>query len=249
VLAGAVGRDLFFGGDRLELRGAVGRNVEARWRVERLALRDGARIGGDVDAWLVGPEKLERAPGAQVAGEVRPHEVESARERYLDVFRNPWFWALHAVGFVAAFLFGLLVYRVAPRLLAFDVSTAREFFGALGQGFVVLVVTPIALALVALTLIGIPIAVLGFFALVTAIYLAEIVVSSAVGRWLVPPRTPSLFDFGRSLLAGLAAVLVAEHIPFVGVPVTAIVLLVGLGALAARARLALGARPLLADPL
>jgi len=248
ALAGAVGRDVFFGGDRLELRGAVGRNVEARWRVERLALRDGARIGGDVDAWLAKPEALERARGAQVAGEVRPHEVKSARDRYLDVYRDPWFWTLHAVGFVAAFLFGLLVYRLAPRLLAFEVSTAREFFGALGQGFIVLVVTPVALALLALTLVGIPIAVLGFFALVSSLYLAEIVVSCAVGRWLAPPRTPGLFDFGRSLLAGLAAVVVAEHVPFVGVPVTAIVLLVGLGALAARARAAVGGpRPLLAD--
>jgi cytoskeletal protein CcmA (bactofilin family) len=247
VLAGAVGRDVFFGGERLELRGAVGRNVEARWRVERLALRDGARIGGDLDAWLARPEALERAPGAQVAGAVRPHEVESARQRYLDIYRDPWFWTLHAVGFVAAFLFGLLVYRLAPRLLAFDVSTAREFFGALGRGFVVLVVTPVALALLALTLVGIPIAVLGFFALLTSIYLAEIVVACAVGRWLAPPKTPSLFDFGRSLLVGLAALVVAEHIPFVGVPVTAVALLVGLGAVAARARAALGARPLLAD--
>ena len=247
VLAGAVGRDVFFGGDRLELRGAVGRDVEARWRVERLALRDGARIGGDVDAWLLKPEALERAPGAQVAGEVRPHEAESARQRYLDIYRDPWFWGLHAVGFVAAFLFGLLVYRIAPRLLAFDISTAREFFGALGQGFVVLVVAPVALAIVALTLVGIPIAVLGFFALLTAIYLAEIVVACAVGRWLAPPRTPSLFDFGRSLLAGLAALFVAEHVPFVGVPVTAIALLVGLGALAARARVML--RPALANSL
>ncbi|HVN37397.1 MAG TPA: hypothetical protein VMW19_04390 [Myxococcota bacterium] len=246
-LEGTVGRDVFFGGNRLELRGTVGRNVEARWRVERLALRDGARIGGDIDAWLASPENLERSPGAQVAGAVRPHEVESAGQRYLDIYRDPWFWTLHAVGFVAAFLFGLLVYRLAPRLLAFEVATAREFFGALGQGFVVLVVTPVALALVALTLVGIPIALLGFFALLTAIYLAEIVVASAVGRWLAPPRTPSLFDFGRSLLAGLAVVVVAEHVPFVGVPVTAIVLLVGLGALAARARASLGPRPLLAD--
>jgi hypothetical protein len=65
------------------------------------------------------------------------------------------------------------------------------------------------------------------------------VVASAVGRWLLPPRGDGVFAFGRSLLVGLALVVVAEHIPFVGVAIFAVVMLVGLGVLAARARDAL----------
>jgi cytoskeletal protein CcmA (bactofilin family) len=239
VLAGKVGRDVFFGGDRLELRGEVGRHVEGRWKLDHAALLDSARIGGDVDLWLGDPENLEHAPGAQIAGELRTHEPTRAHEGYLSWYRKPHIWAFHAVGFVAAFLAGLLVYALAPRLLDFDVRTARQFFGALGMGFIALVATPFALALVALTLVGIPIALFGGFAWVAAIYLAEIVVASAIGRWLLPQRGDGVFAFGRSLLAGLAVVLLATHIPFVGPAILAVVILVGLGALAARARDAL----------
>ena len=236
VLAGKIGRDVFFGGERLEVRGEIGRNLEGRWDLEHVALLETARVGGNVDVWISEPERLEHAPAAQIAGEVRTHEVSRAHRHFMDAWRDPWVWALHAVGFVAAFLMGLLVYALAPRLLDFEVRTAREFFGALGMGFVALVATPVALVLVALTLVGVPIALLGGVAWLLALYLAEIVVASAVGRWLLPPRNAGIFAFGRSLLLGLAIVVVAQHIPFVGVPVFAVVTLVGLGVLAARAR-------------
>lgn len=239
VLAGHVGRDVFFGGERLELRGDVGRNVEGRWDLEHVALLDTAQIGGNVDLWLGDPKILEQAPGARIGGELRTHDVPRSHRSYFDRYRQPWVWALHAVGLVAAFLTGLLVYTLAPRLLAFDVRTARQFFGALGMGFIALVATPFALVLVALTLVGIPIALLAGVAWLAAIYLAEIVVASAVGRWLLPPRGDGHFDFGRSLLLGLVVVTLAQHIPFIGVPIFAVTTLVGLGVLAARARDAL----------
>jgi cytoskeletal protein CcmA (bactofilin family) len=236
VLAGHVGRDVFFGGDRFEARGEIGRNVEARWNLDNVAILDSARIGGDVDIWISDPKALEHAQGAQIGGELRTHEPRRTHRSVLDRYRQPWVWALHAVGLVAAFLTGLLVYALAPRLLDFDVRTARQFFGALGMGFIALVATPFALLLVALTLVGIPIALLGGVTWVAAIYLAEIVVASAVGRWLLPPRGDGLFAFGRTLLLGLVVVTLAQHIPFVGVPILAITTLVGLGVLAARAR-------------
>ncbi len=239
ALAGRVERDVFVAGDRVEVRGEIGRDLAARWGAERVTLLDAARIGGDVDAWLHDPAQLERAAGARVAGEVRTHERESARDHYLAAFRSPRFWAFHAWFFVAAFLFGLLVHAFAPWLLELQISTTRQLFSTLGMGFVALVVTPIALLLLVLTLIGIPVAILGLFAFLVAFYLAEIVVAAWIGRWLLPPRTASTFSFGRTLLVGLAVVVAAEHIPFVGVPVWSVVVLIGFGSLATRARRAL----------
>jgi hypothetical protein len=228
-----------FAGDRLELRGEIGRNVVARWGAEHVSVEGSARVGGDLDAWLDDPKDLVVAAGAQVAGEVRTHEREDARAHYLAAYRRPLFWAVHAVGFAAIFVFGLLVHALAPRLLDSEITTARQLFAALGMGFVALVVTPLAVVLLALTLVGIPIALLTLVTWLTAIYLAEVVVAFAVGRWLLPPRDAGFFAFGRTLLLGLAIVAVAEHIPFVGVPLFSLVVLVGLGVLAARARAAL----------
>jgi cytoskeletal protein CcmA (bactofilin family) len=236
LLAGRVARDVITAGDRLELRGEVGRNLMARWHVDRITLHDAARIGGDVDAWLESPDDLVRAPGAQVKGELRTHEAESARDHYLAVYRDPVFWALHAVGFVAAFLFGLLVHHLAPRLLDLELRGAGSLFATLGLGFAALIATPLALLLLALTLVGIPIALLGFGAWLSAFYLAEIVVAAALGRRMLPPRDASTWAFGRTLLVGLFVLVVAQHIPFVGIPIWSISVLVGLGALTAQAR-------------
>jgi cytoskeletal protein CcmA (bactofilin family) len=247
ALAGRVARDVFYAGERLELRGEVGRNVTARWGIDRVTLLDAARIGGDIDAWLNEPADLERAPGAQVAGEVRTHESATAREHYMDAWKNPTVWALHAVGLVAAFLFGLLIHILAPGLLHADLSTTRQLFSALGWGFVALLLTPLALLALALTLVGIPIAAFGFFAYVTAVYLAEIVIAAWLGRLIWPPNDASLLGFARALGVGLVVVVAAEHVPFVGVPIWSVVVLLGLGVLASRARTAiLGERGALA---
>ena len=65
---GEIGRDVFFTGRWLEIRGPVGNNVEVH-RAERLSLRDGARIGGDVVAVLEADE-IEIAAGAKLIGVV-----------------------------------------------------------------------------------------------------------------------------------------------------------------------------------
>ncbi len=241
VLAGRVGRDLLFAGPRLEIRGEIARHVLARWRIERLTLLDPARVGGDVEAWVDPPERLERASGARVAGAVRVHAPETAHDAYWAAVRSPWVWAVHAVGLAAAFVFGLIVHALAPALLELRLATARDLFVALGTGFAALVVTPIALLLLALTLVGLPLALLGSFGYLTALYLAEIVTAAALGRWILPPRGGGTWAFGRALLVGLAVLVVVEHLPYVGVPVFCVAVLIGLGGLATRARHALAA--------
>jgi hypothetical protein len=242
-LGGRIGRDVFYVGDRLEVRGEIARSLTARWGLDRLTLLDAARIGGDVDAWVEDPAHVERAAGAQVGGEVRTHEPESAREHYLAAYRDPAVWGFHALFVVASFLFGLLVHAIAPNVLHAELSTTREFFAALGWGFVALVVTPIVLVALALTLVGIPIAAFGFFTYVTSIYLAEIVVAVWVGRLIWPARDASWGAFARVLAVGLVLVVLAEHIPFVGVPIWCLAVLVGLGSLALRARDAVMGEP------
>jgi cytoskeletal protein CcmA (bactofilin family) len=235
TLDGMVGRDVIFGGDRLEIAAVVGRHVDARW-VESLRLRDGARVAGNVDAHLPEGDEVDRAPGATVSGEVRVLPRESRHERYFAHYAEPAFYLMHALAFVAAFVFGILLYALVPGLFEARVHTSREFFRALGLGFVALVVPPIAILAVALTVIGIPAAVLSLFVYVTALYTAEIVVGTWLGRTLLPPRDDSMYALGRSLLAGLAILVVLEHIPFLGPPISVIALLMGLGLLVERAR-------------
>jgi len=228
IVGGRVGRDVFFGGEKLELRSEVGRHVQSPW-AEGVALRDGARIGGDVNLGLRSEEQLERAPGAEVAGEVDVSPLDGMKEHYLDMYRDPGFWLLHGIMMVAAFVFGLLLRLLVPVIFEGELTTSPEFFRSLGYGLAVIVVTPLAIVALALTVVGIPVAVLTLFTYIVLFYSAEIVASAWIGRLLWAPTDESLFAFGRSFFVGLAALTVTSHIPFVGLPIAIVATLIGAG--------------------
>jgi cytoskeletal protein CcmA (bactofilin family) len=235
IVGGPVGRDLVFAGDRLEVRSEVGRNVDVRW-AERVSLRDGARIAGTLQAALPSESDLERAPGAQVGGEVTFHPRQGMKEHYLAHYREPGFYLLHALGLVAAFLFGLLLRWLWPPLFEGELHTGAQFFRNLGLGFLAIVATPVAIVVAALTVVGIPIAVLALFVFLVALYSGEIAAGAWLGRLLLPPADASLQGFARSLFAGLAVLTVVGHLPFLGPAVMIVTTLLGVGFLVERAR-------------
>ncbi len=241
VIDGEIGRDVVFAGDWLELRGNVGRNVEVLWS-ERVSLLDGTRIAGSVNARLPGGSDVERAPDTEVGGGVQVSERQAMRERYLDHYRDPRFYLYHVLQLAGAFLFGLVIHRLFPWLLGDETPSGGRFFRLVGIGFAALVATPVAIVVAGLTVVGIPLAVAGLFAYVTALYTATVAVGAMVGQSLVPPRDPGTFGFGLSLLAGLAIVFVAIHVPFLGPAVFAVVLLLGLGVLFERGRALISSR-------
>jgi cytoskeletal protein CcmA (bactofilin family) len=239
VAEGSVARDLYVNGDRLDLRGAVGRHVGSHW-LKELTLRDGARVGGNVDVRLPQGHAIDRAPGARVEGEVNAGVLESPREHYLDHYRSGRFYAYHLLFFTAAFVFGLIVYRIAPAIFRGAIASGSHLLRTLATGFVVLVVMPIAMIASALTIIGIPAAIAALFAYILGLYTADLVVGAWLGRMLVPPADDSLFEFGKSLAAGLAILTAVSVVPFLGPPAGVVALLLGLGLLTERARGALG---------
>jgi hypothetical protein len=100
----------------------------------------------------------------------------------------------------------------------------------------VLLVAPIALLIAGLTLIGLPIALIGGALYLTALYLSGVVVAALIGVSLVRPRSEGLRDFGVALLVGGLILTVAMQIPVLGAILRLVVVLVGLGLLTDRAR-------------
>jgi hypothetical protein len=238
VVEGAVGRDLYMNGDRLDVRGEVGRNVRSHW-LEQIVLRDGANVNGDVDVRLVQGSAVERAPGARVGGEVRAAEVARPHEHYLDHYRSWRFYAVTLLWFTAAFLFGLIAHWLAPAVFRNRIANGPELLRALATGFVVLVVAPVAIVAAALTIVGIPVALAALFLYLVALYTADLVVGAWLGGLLAPRASDSPLAFGRSLAVGLAVLTAVTLVPFLGPAVSVVVMLLGLGLLAARAREAL----------
>ena len=104
------------------------------------------------------------------------------------------------------------------------------------MGFLVLVATPIALLLIGITLLGIPLALIGLAVFLISLYVSGILIAALVGTQISKPRAETWRSFGIALLVGLAIVIVATALPFVGLPVRFVVVLTGLGLLAERVR-------------
>jgi cytoskeletal protein CcmA (bactofilin family) len=228
-IEGEVHRDLLTGGEHVEIRGSVGRDFET-W-AKRAKLLPTARIAGDVVAHVRDESHLEIAEAALVGGETSIESFHSVRHGRLARYTRAAFYFWLLIRLCAAFVLGLLLYALLPGIFSVRLSSGGEFFRSLGVGFVVLVVTPIALLIAGLTLVGLPIAVIGGALYLTALYLAGIVVAALIGVSLVRPKSEGLRDFGVALLVGVLILTVATHIPFLGAMLRVVVVLVGLGLL------------------
>jgi hypothetical protein len=100
-------------------------------------------------------------------------------------------------------------------------------------------VMPVAMIAAALTIVGIPLAIAALFLYILVLYTADLAVGAWLGRLLVPPADESLFEFGKSLAAGLAILSAVALMPFLGPAAGVVALLLGLGLLAKRGRAAL----------
>jgi cytoskeletal protein CcmA (bactofilin family) len=233
---GATVRDVAFAGEWIELRGEIGRDLQV-FAADQVKLLDGARIGRDLRAKLAdGPEAVEQASGATVGGEIRVETGSMVHEHHLSHYLHPRFYLTAVVAAAAAFVFGLLMYLLDPRLFEADPPDARGFFRSLGIGFLVVLAGPVALLLVGLTVIGLPVAALGLYLLILALYGGYVLVAGLVGQRVLAPSGPGLGPFAPSLLVGVLILAALSVLPFVGSAVRIVAVLFGLGCLVDRVR-------------
>jgi cytoskeletal protein CcmA (bactofilin family) len=172
LMAGAVGEELLFAGEGLDLRGSVGRDVEAyvggggrvAWPAQvkldgapaapqvpsGLTVAQSARVAGSLS--YTSRESASLPPGA-VAGRVTFSEQPSgAAAAPTPVERGTWAWVLDlARRYAALLLVGLLLLWLAPRLTR-EVTGELESqpLASLGWGFISIFAIALAFLLVPL---------------------------------------------------------------------------------------------------
>ncbi|MGI9657376.1 MAG: zf-HC2 domain-containing protein [Gaiellaceae bacterium] len=232
-MEGRAGRDLTAVADGIEIRGSVVRNASTH--SGSLVVHEGARIAGNLDIHLEEGQDPEIADEASVGGEISRAPLDHAVDHHRSRWSNPGFYLGWFVFLCSAFLVGMAFHLVVPRIYSAHVSTAADFFRCLGLGFVGLVVTPIFLALCLVTVVGIPIGVIGFFAYLTSLFASAIVVAVLIGSALLgrdiegTDGSEGAYAFGASLFLGLVIVVVAANLPYLGGLVAVLVLLTGFG--------------------
>ncbi|WP_135823371.1 bactofilin family protein [Halorussus ruber] len=183
-----------------------------------------AVVGGD----FVYDGDLNRAEGAQIAGEVRQEPNVG-----LDLgFTGPLVpnWVGWIYGFLVNLALGAVALLVFPRFSSgiADRATADPLRST-GVGLLVFVGVPILVALLFISLVGIPLGLLGMLLYALLLWLGYVYGALAVGVWII--RKADTGDRWLALFVGLLLAALVGLVPILGGLVQFLVLLLGLGAL------------------
>ncbi|MFQ5777990.1 MAG: zf-HC2 domain-containing protein [Terriglobia bacterium] len=206
---GTVHRDVNAFAGMTSVRGTVRRHLTARTR--RLTLLAPAHVGGDLTAYCKKKDAVHIESGATVAGETKTI-LPLARAR-ASRFTRPGFYLWQGVWLAAAFLTGLLLHWLFPSLFALPPQSAGGVLRTAGIGFLALLAMFVGSLIAAVTIVGLPIGLLGLGMGLAGFYLAKIFVAAFLGQVLL---RPSAGQFALPLLVGLLIVFAAFHIPYLG---------------------------------
>ncbi len=223
TIQGRIGGDFDAYGAQVYLAGKVDGDVEIEG--EDIIIEPTAIIGGDLTT--VGENKPQIEPGAQILGETR-HEFPEKDERSGYTFASFLFdsWWYLAMLLAGATL--LIFFSPFTR----DVITAAEtqWAKALGLGFVFVVCLPIAAMILAVTIIGIPLAIIVLLGWLLLWYLSYAFTGLLVGEWVLRKlrrgRAPAKF---WALVLGLLIILLLGKIPILGIILQFVIIFLGFG--------------------
>lgn len=206
---GEVGGSLFGSGGTISLDGPVAGNAEMD--AGTLSVGKDANIGGDLK-YSAGAD-ASISSSAVVAGETVKEEppaetAEPAEERSLSKQIG---WKL--IWWVSNLLIGLLLVYLFPKCIK---GTGGAMFDKAGHSFLwgllILFVSPIVLVLLLVTVIGIPISILGFIAYGVGIYVASVFLGIALGNKMMPKMENPILP----MVVGVTVIYILKLIPFVG---------------------------------
>lgn len=213
-------------------------NGEVNTMVGNLILTPLAKINGNLTYWSDNPVQLQS--GGQVIGNTvqkqppQPvHETPQEKEVAKTVVTGfvGFFLFMKIIGFLSSLVIGLLWIRFFP-VYSKNVITklSQQPFRLLGIGFLAVIMIPITSVILGVTLIGIPLAILGGLIMAVLFYLSHLVVSLFTGD-LVFKKINKKVATGWTFILGLVIYSLISFIPLLGKLALFIAGLIAIGAL------------------
>jgi hypothetical protein len=185
---------------------SIGRNLTIRVdRSENARVDSGVTVGGRTDIRIPEP---------------RPSKYATAS-----------FYVWQTIWLAAAFLTGLVLFRLAPAFTRVDLDSGRSLMIAGGIGFLAIVAPPVAAIIAGISLVGLPLSLMTLALWLTAGYLAKIVIAGFLGRSLLANHGDPQPAKAAMLVAGLVPVFVGINLPYIGGVIEFFLVVLGLGAL------------------
>ena len=207
TLNGNVGRDLAVGSESAIITSEIGRDIKAG--SDNMKLTSTARVNGDIE--LVSKNNLSRDQGSVVEGEVTRSEPKDSKDDKAALFGLSLLACV--LIFLAMLLTALAIALLIPRIL--HAVTDQAFphpWAALGIGFLANLVIPIAVVLLAVTVLGIPLALLLVLLWILLGVMSGPFFAYYLGRLILRNSTSPLLI----MLVGAIVLLVVYFIPILG---------------------------------
>ena len=174
---GAVGGDILAGGDEIYLNGPISGNVKIK--ANKLTLGKNTVITGDLT--YSAKKEMTQEEGAVVRGEIKyePRPDTKSSVRILAVLGLGKLAALLACALVVGLIFRRYAREIVTRVTQSPLSE-------LGRGLIIVIVLPVLSVLLLITVVGIPLGIMGIVSFVAAMLfswiLAPILLGSIVYR-------------------------------------------------------------------
>lgn len=227
-VGGSVGRNVTVFGNRLTVSGKVLRDVTFSGRVA--AIQSSASIDGNLDVELPSEEDLLLDSVSSVAG-TTSIGVSDERQEESGSFWSFWPLLFSVLWLAAAFISGMLVFWALPAFRRQPLEDFRSILVSGGTGVVILIALPVAAAVFAATLIGLPVGLVTVVVWAVGLYLSKIVVAHYLGTALLRSKRQDMRSVALALSVGLVLVLVAVSLPYVGWVINGLLVILGLGAM------------------
>ncbi|QSG03082.1 bactofilin family protein [Natranaeroarchaeum sulfidigenes] len=215
-----VGGSVSIAAGSVTIDGTVQGDVEAGSGT--ITLGSSAVIDGDLSY----AGELDTQPGAEVGGETtRDPGTAIGPAEYPEGLE----WAIAAYALLLNMLLGAILLALGPRFsLAVSDRFRESTLSSAGVGLLAIIVVPIVLGLLVLSVLGIPIALVGFLLFAVFLWIATVYGRFAVGMWLL--SVASARNRWLGLIIGLPLVALVAQLPYVGSLIAGLVTLVGVGA-------------------
>ena len=240
-----INRDLVFAGSKIDIDAPISEEITG-WAT-RVTIRD--IIGGDVE---IGVDRLTVASTAEIKGDLvyysdnqatvesgaridgtTTHEPMKHRMPDFPIIHNFRIWAA-VIGFFMALIPGIIIILIAPRRAkaVADAIKTKPLL-SLGWGALILIATPIAILILCVTIIGIPLGIIGGIFYLLVIFLSQIAFGLFIGYWILS-YARNVESKGMLILAfllGFILLTLVKLIPFVGPFIWVVTTIFGIGAM------------------
>ena len=226
----AIAGELLAAGQTINLNSSIGGDVNAA--AESILLGEKANIAGNFT--YTSPTVASEATGAAVTGKVshiisKKLEPKPLTPRSLMPKTQPW--PVNAIGSIVFYLIiGAIVVLLAKEKVLRTVSQmlARPWFDGF-VGFLTMITAPIIIVMVAITIIGIPVALILGVIFAVMIVLSRVYVSVIVGDKLLSALGRTKSGLLLQVVIGVIIIELLVKVPVLGFFLSAIATLWGLG--------------------